>query len=457
MGRRLLNVAVGLGPWGGGAAFGDGAAIYGVSWDGGTSPTLTRTDDSVGWTCQAGVDAGAVTNDADSAEIFGEIVAVDDLGDGYTYVRIPKFYIRKTANGAARTWQITKGAQGDGYLPACFWDFTNNVELDYVYVGKYPGDISGGKLRSVAGVYPTINTNIVDFRTAAQANGAGYQQLDIHVVDLLQTLMFIEFATLDLQSVMYGYANGRYNAGDTLTADTDPAGNTLVVANATGAQYAIGQAISVGTSLGGNQLFYGRTITNIQTDTPGAGSTTITFDGDPVALDTGNIVYSTGWKNGFSSGIAASSGSLTSNSTGKYPCVYRGIENPYGNVWQLVDGVNINNFQAWVCRDADEYASNLVAAPYEQLSYVNHNANGYVVALGHDSARPFAALPTAVTGAYADAGYRDYYYQASGLRIARVGGAWNLGASAGPSFWHCNSTSSVVDVSIGGRLVRKAG
>src|SRR5690606_33418600 len=105
------------------------------------------------------------------------------------------------------------------------------------------------------------------------------------------------------------YTLGRYAATDLLTADTNPAGNTLVVSNATGAQYRVGQAISVGTSLGGNQRFYGRTITNIQADTPSAGSTTITFDGDPAALSTGDILYNTGWRNGFSGGIDASSGS----------------------------------------------------------------------------------------------------------------------------------------------------
>lgn len=454
MGRALRLALLGVPVGGGGPAFGTGAEVYGVSWDGSSTPALTRTDDSAGWTCQAGVDAGVVTNDADSAEIFSEIVEVDDLGDGYTYIYIPKFYIRKTATGAARTWQITKGAQGDGYLPACFWDFTNGVELDGVYVGKYPGDISGGKLRSVAGVYPTINTNIVDFRTAAQANGAGYQQLDIHVADLLQVLMIVEFATLDLQSIMAGYTTGQYNATHTLTADTNPAGNTLVVANATGSLYEIGQAISVGTSLGGNQRFYGRTITNIQADTPGAGSTTITFDGAAVALTTGDFLYNIGYKNGDT--IAASSGSVASNSSGKHYCKYRGVVSPYGNVWQFVDGININDLQAWVCRDADEYASNLFASPYEQLAYVNHNANGYVVALGHDPARQFAALATAVTGTYANAGYRDYYVQNSGQRIALLGGPWAYGSRAGTFSWSLLTTSALADVNVGGRLVRKA-
>jgi hypothetical protein len=252
-----------------------------------------------------------------------------------------------------------------------------------------------------------------------------------------------------------GYSNGRYSAGDKLTADTNPAGNTLVVSNATGAYYAVGQAISVGTSLGGNQRFYGRTITDKDVDTPGTGSTTITFDGAAVALTSGDILYNSGWKNGFSSGIAASSGSLVSNSSGKYPCVWRGIESPFGDVWQFVDGVNINDNQAWVCKNADDYASNVFASPYEQIGYVNHNANGYVKEMGFDGDYPFAEFPIAVVavgGKY----YAVYHWQAGGLHIARFGGRWPNGSSAGFSCWSLAGSSSSERVDFGGRLVKKA-
>jgi len=372
------------------------------------------------------------------------------------FVRIPKFYVEKTANGAARTWRISKTGPGStGYLPACFWDFDTETELDYVYVGKYPAGLDGSeRLTSKAGEYPLINKNIVEMRGYAQANGAGYQQLDIHVVDILQVLFYVEFATLNSQSVMAGYTSGRWTA-NLLTADTDPAGNTLVVSNATGTLYEVGQAISVGTSQGGTQRFYGRTITNIQADTPAAGSTTITFDGDPAALSTGDMLYNTGWRNGFSGGIDASSGSLVSNSDGKYPMMYRGIENLWGNVWQIVDGVNINDRQAWVCRDANQYASNLFAASYEQLSYVNHNADGYVTAMGFDEAHPFLVLPIAVGGGESTY-FSDRYQQDAGQRIARLGAEWSSGALAGLSTWYLNAASAGASVNIGGRLVRKA-
>ena len=44
--------------------------IYGVSWDGGESPVLTRTDSSVGMIANAGIDANPVSNDFDNAEIL---------------------------------------------------------------------------------------------------------------------------------------------------------------------------------------------------------------------------------------------------------------------------------------------------------------------------------------------------------------------------------------------------
>jgi hypothetical protein len=433
--------------------------VYGVSWDKGESPTLTRTDDSVGFTAEAGVDGSTVTNDFDTAEIYKDITDIED-SLGNKFVRIPKFYIKKTKSAATRTWQISNVKGAGYYLPACFYDYENEEELPYVYVGKHLGYVDAGVLQSIPDVYPTVNTNIVDFRTAAEANNAGgllgYQQLDIHVYDMLQVLFYVEFATLDSQSIMRGFTSGNYNAADVLTADTSPAGNTLVVANATGAKFAVGQAISVGTSLGRNQRFYGRTITAIDADTPVAGSTTITFDGDAVELFTGDILYNTAMKTGFSSGITASSGSVSSNTDGKHSFSYRGVESLYGDIYQFVDGVNVNDQRAWICRNADDYASNLFASPYEALSYINHNNNGYAVEMGFDSDNPFACFPISITGGAYNKYYCDYYYQALGQKVALVGGYWDYGLGVGLSLWALADTSAAMAVNFGARLLKKA-
>lgn len=429
-----------------------GKAVYGVTWDKSATSTLTRTNASVGMVAAAGVDAGVVTNDFDSAEIYSEFTEKTDA-DGNVFIRIPKFYIRKTDSPTLKTWQICKQRMPGSYLPWCFWDFTNGVALDYVDVGKYPASLSGAnKLESLANKYPLINKNIVEFRGYAEANGAGYQQLDLHTNDALQVLMTVEFATLDMQSVMYGFISGRFV--DTERAVIAESGtNRIVVPNATASQYRVGQPIGIGSTRGGNQRFYGRDITAI--NDYDASNKSIVFDGDPVNISIDDRLYNVGWKSGFSAGIAASSGSLTSNSDGKWPCVYRGIENPYANIWQFIDGVNINDRQAWVCTNPAQYASNVFAFPYEQLSYVNANANNYVKYMGYDAAHPFAEFPVEVQAA-SNQYYSDYYYQDTGQRIARVGAFWSSGTYFGPWCWNLNEDSTLAYVNIGGRLCKKA-
>jgi hypothetical protein len=319
-----------------------------------------------------------------------------------------------------------------------------------VDVGKYNANLNGTKLESKSGTFPLINKNIVDFRTYAMNNGAGYYQMDIHVVDLIRTLFYIEFATLNSQSIMAGFTSGQWNAAHTATVNEN-AVNRVIVANAVAAVYFAGQTIGLGTSLGGEQIFANRVITSI--DVYDASNKAITVDGAAFNVAIGNIIYNKGWRSGFSSSIIAKSGSLVSNSSGKYSCKYRGIENPWGSIWQFIDGVNINEFQAWICRTPADYASNVFAAPYEQLSYVNHNADGYPTAMGFDPACPFAEFPTAVGGGTTTY-YSDYYYRNTGQRIALLGGFWSYGASAGLSFWPLDVASSFASVALGGRLLK---
>ena len=234
------------------------AKIYGVSWNKGSSPTLTRTNSAVGMVANAGVDTTAVRNDFDSAEIYKDITQVTDAL-GNVFVRIPKFYIKKTDGTGFKTWQISKKMFAGAYLPACFYDFATKTELAYVDVGKYNANLSADttKLESKSGTYPLINKTIINFRTYAQANGSAYQQLDIHTIDVLQTLFIIEFATLNSQSIFAGYTGGEYVATDTATV-AETAVNRIIVTNAVAATFVVGQAISVGTTLGGTNIFYGR-------------------------------------------------------------------------------------------------------------------------------------------------------------------------------------------------------
>lgn len=174
--------------------------IYGVSWNQSSSPTLTRTDSAVGMV--AGINGSR--NDFDNTELWGGMQRVTD-SYGNVFVRIPKFYIKKTQSSGLSTWQVSLIKRDSSwYLPKCFYNFTTNNEIPYVDVGAYLADININLLESKTGKIPSNGCTIDQFRQYAKNNGNGYQQLDIHVWDVLQTLFTVEFATLDSQSVMYG-------------------------------------------------------------------------------------------------------------------------------------------------------------------------------------------------------------------------------------------------------------
>jgi len=436
----------------------DDKLVMGVYWNKTSSPTLTRTDDAIGKVAAAGIGGALVTNNFDSMPIYREMIEETDAY-GNVFIKIPKFYIKKTDGAGFKTIKISKTQYPGYYLPAVFWDFTNDKELDYYLHGKYKANLSADntKLESKPGTYPLQTKNIVDFRNYARANNnvgsslKGYQQLDIHAQDVIHCLFTVEFATLNSQSIMQGFSTGRYTATDLVTV-ASTAANTIIVANATADLYKVGQTVSLGTSQGGHQIFYGRKIVSIAVYD--GSNKAITVDGAVFNAAIGNVLYNTGAKSGFSADVNASSGTPIAND-GKYPCVYRGIESPWGDMWQFVDGVNITDLQAWVCRNADQYALNVFAAPYERVGYVNGNTNGYLKYKGFDKLFPFAELPKEVGGDSVTY-YSDYYYQSTGQRIALVGGSWYTGSGDGLSCWSLNYPSADAGAGFGGRLLKKA-
>ena len=203
--------------------------IYGVRFNNAT--VGTRTDDAEGLTYT--VNTSTITSDFDTAEIYNEIEDYTDT-DGNIYVKIPRFYIKKTkSEGNIWTYQISKDRQDIGYyLPESFRNHTNGDILDYVLIGKYNASLNNTKLESKSGTSPLVSQNINTFRTYAKNNGPSYQLIDIHALDLIQVLFYVEFATLDSQSIMYGYANGNasvISSGTTnsvSTASGSPTSNT---------------------------------------------------------------------------------------------------------------------------------------------------------------------------------------------------------------------------------------
>lgn len=122
---------------------------------------------------------------------------------------------------------------------------------------------------------------------------------------------------------------------------------------------------------------------------------------------------------GITNGLVSNSGQLDSlgmksgclNDDGRHSVIYRGIEDIFGNVSQLIDGVNINNRQAYVCTDPSKYQFNKYDGDYVQVGYVNSFSDGFISKLGYDENYPLLMLPIECSGVSSSTGFTDYCFQ----------------------------------------------
>ncbi len=437
-----------------------------------SSPTLERVkrvgnDLTVGeatnLVANVGVDNIPVLNSFDNIPIFNRVIEVIE---GNTFVKVNKFYIKEESvvdGDITYDYLWMCATKLPGYRTPLSFVKEDGSENDFYYIGAYEGYIDdGGKLRSIPNVFPTVSTSRNDFRDAARKNdGDGtnvdskYQITDIaEYVDLVQIPMMIEFATKNMQSVMNGFTSGQYNDSH-IALVQENATNRVIISNSYAESYRIGQTIDVGTSRGGRQVARDRIILDIHPDTPINGQSAIVFDGEPVDINSGNNVYNVSWKTGTTDGVVASSGCYTANG-GKYSIVWRGIENPYGNIYKHIDGGKIVDHQMWVCQFPSGYddkpsVDGKYEYPYMPLSYTNSADNGYTKKMGFDKRFPHAKFPVEV-GAGSATYYSDYYYQNSGDRTIFVGGYWSNGSFAGPFYWDLDRGLGYASFRRGARL-----
>lgn len=151
--------------------------------------------------------------------------------------------------------------------------------------------------------------------------------------------------------------------------------------------------------------------------------------------------------------VKTSSGSEVSNTDGKHACKYRGIENPFGNVWKLCDGINFDAKKIYVCEDPEFYADNKYDAPY---TYMGDRlmSEDYLKEVTPFAKNPLLGYATAI-GAGSTTHYSDYYYVNNTGTVLYCGGRWLNGAFAGLWFWAGSIDASYESSNIGGRLCYK--
>lgn len=155
------------------------------------------------------------------------------------------------------------------------------------------------------------------------------------------------------------------------------------------------------------------------------------------------------------------------NATGQAPGTagqtsvsYRGIENPWGNIWKFVYGINIHGDGTqksgvpYICTNFN-FAESKNSENYISAGFTLSNANGYISAMGYSQECDWLFMPSETSGNSA-LPVGDYYYcvpNLNGYRIARLGGSWSSGGIAGGFYWALTNGVGFRARDIGGRLV----
>lgn len=146
---------------------------------------------------------------------------------------------------------------------------------------------------------------------------------------------------------------------------------------------------------------------------------------------------------------------VPSGGVGKVDVVYRGIEGFWGNVWEWVDGININNGIYYVCNDPGSYADD-TASGYEALSFLGRTdwRGAWISQMGLDLDNPHILMPSAAeSSGNGQTYFCDVCQVGSGWKVVQHGSAWDQGLASGLWGMEALNSSNASYTSIGSRLM----
>lgn len=129
---------------------------------------------------------------------------------------------------------------------------------------------------------------------------------------------------------------------------------------------------------------------------------------------------------------------------------WRGIVGLWGNVWQMVDGLQTDassKYMIWDKNGNKTYQTTTKTAPASNYPITLATDTG----ANYDLGQIFAASTTDATAG--NGTYADYFYQAASC-VAYHGGHWSDGANAGLFFLHVGTAASSSGAGLGGRLAK---
>lgn len=441
---------------------------------GASSTTWERVGAAIGLVAKAAVGNGTVQNDfmasvypynsvkpcnvAEDMSVNAYLGDADfqwDGSNGDVMLEVPQVYTARyfETDSDGVKWEyrwVAAGPVGRCHLDHAFTD--GDRQSEKIYIPIFPGSLNteGTKLESKAGVFPAHNKTRAQFRTLCTAKGDKWCLDDVWTMHLLDTLFIVMFASTNAQSILGAGRTEFPEDGTKGLALQERTGNYITVEKTYGNRFAVGQGISIGAGLWSQSLAADRRVTKIEDSSEVENAVCVYFDGDPVAIKTTSVLWSSLQPTGATIDMASPNGRIEGKTNGMSAIRFLYIEDWFGNMWQFRDGDNIKKWQHYYCNKRSSYADKVYDGDYFKVGYEAAKANGYVKEFGYDPEWPEIEICTDATGS-SNTYFPDYYYQDEGGELVFSGASVNNGSIAGPFYRACCSGSGYSNWRIGGR------
>ena len=442
-----------------------GAPIYGVKrvWNtANVSDTWERTDASVGMEANPTIGTKIGKDDFSYVMPWAGIVSkCCDLDTGETIAYIgepgydqtkymvlteyPGYYLKRWRDDTYEYVQISAGAfDGAVYIEPWEW-------------GRYPSSLMGSKHVSMSGKHPDCRITRATVRTRSKAAGEGFYSMDSTSYWAYSMLVLVKYASLNTQEkVCKGYYYLRYTDQDKALVAEQSANRIVIALTTAASEYLVGNAVEIGTSLGGAQVAKQRLITRVEDYSSGSVTgKAIYFDGDPVNIAVGNIISHCANISGTTDSLGMKDGCLAND--GKHAMLLLGHE--HNGQYAFVDNVNRYQDKLYVCYDNTATKDNVgdTDPNYKALSFAFPTTSGWQLLEGFDPEHPLEMWCEKLGGSSVGKGNGAYLWSnnnAAWYVLCVFGNASN-GAYAGLPYVDAGSGSGIAYWYIGGVLLKK--
>ena len=488
---------------------------YGVLGIGNSASALTRIWDSVGKTALPGTDLTDAASDFDDCAPFnrkkcvgnwvlqnGKAVfnvqayygdsdyAEDGTKGDYVAIDVEPFWWYQSADKSVIG--VSPGPQPGFRLHPICQDQNGNAR-PHTFIPAYELAFKNGHAVSLPGYHPEFGCYRDIWNKARTYNNSdltNYCIIEPSAFDHYNwLLMTIEFATKNMQNIMAGATSMEYSSSDTLSKSGTNV-NSVVVTAAIGGKFLVGQSIYLGAGQSDTPSGVDKynVITNIQNcdadgnPDPSGTYRLITFDGDARTVTASSTkIASRPWITGSTNLVRGHTGSPASNTDSQHPCLYRWLENPYGNINKTcldmmdvrVDEGSSKYHLDWYYNPSlkwlgsEKYFPSSSSKPdladleaaangWEKIGETptDQYKDGYIKELSRDDRYPEAEFPVSTTGGSATTYYCDYAYLVNSysVRAVRRRGYLATGATSGPRYVSANTAPSDAYWSSGGGL-----